>query len=78
LESEHSLFTRSASFFSNDAHVLNGLVLKKLTTIFLVFLVTQTAQATRSNISMIVSLRRALGPFLDVTYYDAESASVWG
>jgi hypothetical protein len=33
--------------FSNDAHVLNGMVLEKLTTFLLVFLVTQTAQATK-------------------------------
>lgn len=76
-----ALFVYGHSFDSNDAHVLNKIGYGKINHLFVSLYGDPDSAANqkiRSNVDAIVALRSALGPQLDVTYYDAVSAAVWG
>ncbi len=75
------LFVYGHSFDSNDAHVLNKIGYGKIDHIFVSLYGDPDSVSNtkiRSNVSTIASLRGQHGPELEVTYFDAESASVWG
>lgn len=76
-----ALFVYGHSFDSNDAHVLNKIGYGKIDHIFVSLYGDPDSESNaqiRANVSEISELRGLRGPQLEVTYYDAESAAVWG
>ncbi|NKX39695.1 DUF4917 family protein [Rhodobacteraceae bacterium R_SAG5] len=76
-----ALFVYGHSFDSNDTHILNRIGYGKIDHLFVSLYGDPDSRDNtqiRANVSAIADLRGETGPRLDVTYYDAASAAVWG
>jgi hypothetical protein len=76
-----ALFVYGHSFDANDAHVLNEIGYGKISHLFVsLFGDPDNASNTviRNNVDGIAVRRGAIGPELEVTYFDAATAAVWG
>lgn len=76
-----ALFVYGHSFDSNDAHVINKIGYGKIDHLFVSLYGNPDSTANtkiRANVSLIADLRGQSDRQLDVTYYDAASAAVWG
>lgn len=76
-----ALFVYGHSFASNDAHVLNKIGYGKIDHLFVSLFGdpdNEANRAIRDNVAEIQSLRGEIGPRLEVSFFDAASAKVWG
>ena len=76
-----ALFVYGHSFAKNDEHVVNKIGYGKLDHLFVsLYRDTNSAanQDIRKNVDFVASLRSARSKPLEITYFDAESAAVWG
>ena len=76
-----ALFVYGHSFDANDAHVLNKIGYGKISHLFVSLFGSPDSPSNvtiRKNVSAIAALRGDFAPALEVTYYDAQSAAVWG
>lgn len=76
-----ALFVYGHSFASSDAHVLNVIGYGKIKHLFVSLFgdpFSPENQNIRNNVEQIAALRPGGFPTLEVDYFDAESAKVWG
>jgi Domain of unknown function (DUF4917) len=76
-----AMFVFGHSFAKNDAHVLNMIGYGKVSHLFVSLFGDpsgKTNQTIRANVEKIVALRSRGYPPLEVDFFDAASAKVWG
>lgn len=76
-----ALFVYGHSFAKNDAHVLNMIGQGKIAHLFVSLYgdpSSKSNQTIRANVDQIAALRHRSFPPLNVDYFDAASAKVWG
>jgi len=77
--SKSCLFTYGVSFSENDAHILNKISKGKVAQLFVSLYGDQSLEANKQIIASAENLKRKrANEDLEISYYDAESAKVWG
>jgi len=73
------LFTYGVSFSANDQHIMRKIANGKCGHLFVSIFRDPESEQNKKIIAAVEELRRKRSsPELEVTYYDAESAQVWG